>query len=157
MKRTISRSLIAGTAALVTMTSLAVAAWPGKLGGERGHNHGQVVERMARHLDLSDEQQVQVEQLFANGLEEVRADRERIEELRENLLGQAASFDAGDAQAAADEIGAITSRMVYRRASMQASLYQLLDEEQRAQLAAFNARRDKRREHFREHGPRHMW
>ncbi len=151
MQRSISRALIGGTAVLVTTVSLAVAAWPGKPGGDRAPDPEHMVERLTRHLELTAEQQDRAEEIFSQGFEEARADHERIEELHESLRGQVAEFDAGAAQATADEIGAITSRMVYRRASAQASLYQILDEEQRAELEAFAKKREKRREHFREH------
>lgn len=157
MKHSISRTLIAGTAVLVTTVSLAAAAWPGKPGGDRHIDPERMVERLTRHLELTAEQQAQAENLFTSSFEESSADRARMEELRETLKGSAAEFDAGTVQATADEIGDLTSRMVYRRASTQASLYQLLDEEQRAEMEEFREKRGQRREHSRGHVPKHMW
>ncbi len=157
MKRSLSRTLISGTAVVVTTISLAAAAWPGKPGGERKHDPEQMVERLTHHLELTEEQQVQAQELFSMSFEESRADRERMEELRASLKGQAANFDPGTAQATADEIGALTSQLVYRRASTQASLYQLLDEEQRAEMEDFAQAREERREHYRGKARRHMW
>ncbi|NND67944.1 MAG: periplasmic heavy metal sensor [Halioglobus sp.] len=157
MRRSIFRTLIGGTAVLVTTISLAAAAWPGKPGGERAMDPERMVDRLTRHLELTEEQQGQAATLFTQTFEESREDRERVEALRASLHGSAAEFDAATVQAAADEIGDLTSRMVYRRANTQASLYQMLDEEQRAEMEEFNARREHHREHFRGHGRKHMW
>ena len=157
MKQSISRTLIGGTAVLVTTVSLAAVAWPGKPGGDRTMDPERMVDRLTRHLELTEEQQLQAEEIFTLSFAEGTADRARIEELRDSLKGQAAEFDAGTVQATADEIGELTSRMVYRRASTQASLYQLLDEEQRAEMEEFAEKREDRRDKMRSHGRKHMW
>jgi Spy/CpxP family protein refolding chaperone len=61
---------------------------------------------------------------------------------------QRGAFDAGEAQRLADEIGQITSRMVYQAASTQARIYQLLDEEQRAELGEFMEDHEPRRDRW---------
>ena len=157
MKRTKTCILITGAAVVVTTVSLTAAAWSSSHRGERGPAPEKMVDRLTLHLDLSEKQQIQARALFTQSFDESKSDRERLMALREGLSEQTIAFDAGMVQTAADEIGGITSRMVYRRASTQASLYQLLDEEQQEEMTELKERREKRSSDSRGRKRRYMW
>jgi Spy/CpxP family protein refolding chaperone len=124
---------------------VAAASWSLPQGdGERPDPQHRITH-LSKMLELTDEQEATVQTLMTSSFEESEADRERLRELRDQLKEQAASFDAATVQATADEIGQITSRMVYRRAYDRAQIYQLLDDEQRVMMAEMA-------EHRREHG-----
>lgn len=109
-----------------------------------------MLEHMAEHLDLSDEQREQVRAIFDRGDELARADRERLHELRSRLRDNRDDFDAGAVQAAADEIGQITARMTYRMAEKQHQVREVLTGEQREELDEFAERR-------KEHRGKRLW
>lgn len=116
--------------------------------GPHGGMHGspqRMIERMADHLDLSDAQQTEVQQLLKDSREQGEADRARLTVLKSSLRDSADTFDAGQVQTAADEIGQITSRMTYRMAETQHKVRAVLNDEQRAQLDAWAEKREERR------------
>ncbi|MFV0276806.1 MAG: Spy/CpxP family protein refolding chaperone, partial [Parahaliea sp.] len=103
-----------------------------------------MMERMARKLDLSEEQQAQIRQVFDNSRKDSAADHERLRELRASLREDGDGFDSQAVQKIADEIGVITSRMTYRMASTQHQVRQVLTEEQRVEMAKMKERMQKR-------------
>ena len=66
--------------------------------------------------------------------------------LHDELGAISADFDAGQAQQVADQIGVITSRLLYNHASVQAEIYTLLNEEQRLMLQQLLEQRQQRRD-----------
>ena len=153
MKKSIIRAGIAAIAVLVTSVSVTAIAWPGGHRGGPGADPERMIDRLDRHLDLTDEQETQISELINASFDEASTDRDRLMTLREQLEAQTVNFDAGSAQQAADEIGTITGRMVFRKASTHASVYALLDAEQREQFAELKEKRDQRREKFRGFAP----
>jgi Spy/CpxP family protein refolding chaperone len=141
--RRLSRNLVLGTV-FSGLVLGAVTGW-----AKDGHRmHGdpaQMVARMADKLDLSDDQQTGIEAILSETREQSATDHARLRELRQQLRAQRGAFDADEAKRQADEIGQITSRMVYQAASTQAQIYQLLDDGQRAELDRFMEDHEPRR------------
>ncbi|QIB64174.1 Spy/CpxP family protein refolding chaperone [Kineobactrum salinum] len=132
--------------ALLLLGSLAAApGWTAPGDGHHGADPERMLTKMSRHLDLSQEQQDRVSQLLAQAHEAGAADRERMQALRGQLRDQQSNFDAGTAQALADELGQITARSSFRRAETRAGIYQLLDDSQRQKLERMEAKRHKHR------------
>lgn len=100
---------------------------------------------MSRYLDLSVEQQSEVQSLLDSAQESTAADHQRMRELRTRLMSMRADFDAAQAQQIADEIGQLTGAMVYQASATLSQVYRLLDAEQRAQLDELMAQRGKDR------------
>ena len=99
---------------------------------------------MAERLDLSDQQRQDIEEIMQAGADQVEADRARMEELRAAMHELVADFDAGEAQQLADEMGEISARMSYQRVENRAAVYQLLDENQRAELESMQEQKQER-------------
>jgi Spy/CpxP family protein refolding chaperone len=74
-----------------------------------------------------------------------QADRQRMQVLRQQLQAMRGDFDADKAQGIADEIGQLTSRMVFQGSKTWSEVYQLLDAEQRQELEALMKQRDQHR------------
>lgn len=151
MQRQLSKWLLGvtfGGAALVS-----VASWAMGPPGGMPHDPTHMVAHLAHKLDLSEQQRTDIEGIMVSSRDAARADHQRMRQLRQELKGQTEQFDAGRAQQLADELGAITARMVYQFTSNQAGIYQLLDEEQRAAMASLIEQREERRDRWRE-GPR---
>jgi Spy/CpxP family protein refolding chaperone len=143
--------------ALILLGSLASApGWTAPGGGHHGGDPARMLEKMSTHLELSESQQSEMAKLLEQAREAGAADRERMRELRQQLRAQQSSFDAGTAQALADELGQITARSSYRRVETRAAIHRLLDDSQREKLEQMEAKRDKRWMKHRREGDRHM-
>ncbi len=132
-------------ATLVGATAMSAGGWAMGHRGGMEHDPGRMLSQLSQKLDLSSEQQTELENLLTESNQANTPDRERLKALRLEMSGQRDDFDAGTAQGVADEIGQITSRMVYRASETFARVYQLLNAEQRVELDAMMAKRDTRR------------
>lgn len=133
---------------------LSAAAWSMDHRGGGDHDPERMLTHMTERLDLNESQQQDIGHLLEQTKEKLSGDKQRLEELRQQLQAQRENFDSGTAQKQADEIGEITGRMAYEMASTQAGIYQLLDEEQREEFAAFSEKREQRRSKWQKRGKR---
>jgi len=152
MTNSITRALLAATVAGLALLSLSATSWAMHHGGGTDPDPARMIAHMADRLDLTEDQRSAVKELLTSSREQSAADRERLKALREDLRGQRDNFDAGKAQTMADEIGEITSRMVFQLASTQARIYTLLTDEQKAEMDAMMEERDERRDKWRKDG-----
>ncbi|MCB1689817.1 MAG: Spy/CpxP family protein refolding chaperone [Halioglobus sp.] len=134
MKVKLNRVLLSIVAPALATLFVAAASWSVPHDDERQHDASHRVAHLAKVLDLSEEQEAEVQTLLTSTLEASEADKSRLHVLKQQLLNEPGAFDAGSAQVTADEVGQITSRMVYRMASTYAAIYQLLDDEQRVEM-----------------------
>ncbi len=132
-------------ATLAGATAISAGVWAMGHPGGMDHDPARMLAHMAEKLELSSEQQAEVDKLLTEAKQANAPDRERMGELRGEMMAQRDSFDAGAAQKIADEIGLITGRMVYRASETWAQVYQVLNAEQRAELDAMMAKRQARR------------
>lgn len=109
--------------------------------GERGEAR---LDKLVEHLDLSDSQRSEVQQIMAASRTAAEQDRQRLAELRQDLHEQVSDFDADEARSLSEELGEVSARMSYRMTEDFSRVYQLLDEEQRGEFDALQA---KRRDH----------
>jgi len=150
MNRILGRVLPAAVAAGMTAILIAAAAWSMPHGGGRSHDPQRMIDHLEKHLDLTGEQRAAVQSLLSAMFTASETDIERLHTLRDTLREQRDDFEADRTQAAADEIGQITTRMVYRMASTQAQIYQLLNDEQKKLLDKMDKKRKARRDQWRE-------
>lgn len=150
--RRLPRNLLLGTV-FGGLALGAVTGWAKDGYGMHG-DPARMVARMTEKLDLSDDQKTGIEAILTETRGQSAADHARLQELRQQLRAQRAGFDADTARRLADEIGEITSRMVYGAASTQAQIYQLLDEEQRTELDEFMEEHEPRRDRWHKHAAR---
>lgn len=144
VKLNMKKALLSIVAPAMATLFVAAASWSLPQGDDGRPDPQHRITHLAKMLELSEEQEATVQTLMIASFEESEADRERLRELRDQLRGEPGSFDAATAQVAADEIGQITSRMVFRRANDRAQLYQLLDEEQRVMMTEMAEHRRER-------------
>ncbi len=109
------------------------------------------IERIAEHLDLSAEQEQEITQIINAAQIANAVDRERLQQIREELRESGENFDAGAAQELADELGQITSRLTYSHVNTMAAVRAVFTQEQIAQIEEFRARRSEFREQFGSH------
>ncbi len=150
------RKILLGTgfaaASLVTLTSASWSMHHGMgmgMGMGKAHDPQRMLAHMTERLELDEQQQSQIETLLLSAQASMATDRQRLHELRGELQRMGLDFDAGRAQALADEVGQITSRLVYQAASTQAQLQTLLTPEQRETMAAMMEKRGERRGQWR--------
>ena len=148
MKITWKKTLTGVAAPALAILFVTAASWSMAEGDAPRHDPQHKVDHLVKMLQLTDEQEATVLTLLTASFEESEVDHERLHTLREELLNQPESFDKATALTTADEIGQITTRMVYRMASTRAAIYQLLDDEQKVAMAQMSEKRGyKRRGH----------
>jgi len=113
-----------------------------------------MLAHLGDRLGLSSQQKSQVESLLSAGKESNAADHARMQELRTQMMAMRDSFDEKKARQISDEIGQVTSRMVYQASATWSQVYRLLDAEQKAQLDSMMAKRAEHRGKWREGGGR---
>jgi len=141
MNRTLARIL--PTAVLGTAILVSTAAF--SMGPRHSLDSERLLSHMSEQLELSETQEQQIGEIFSSGKAQSEADRERMGEIRDALEAQVSSFNAGEAQKLADELGEITSRMSYQMTSKRAEVHKLLTPEQREELDAMKEQRDERK------------
>jgi periplasmic protein CpxP/Spy len=141
MNRTLLRTI---PAAALSGLLLATAAW--SMGSPHDFDSQKMLERMTDHLQLSDDQEQKIGAILAENSDQAKLDHQRMMEIREALESQRESFNAGETQRLADEMGEITTRFVYQSTEKRARVYQELNPEQQEQLADMHQRRDEHRE-----------
>lgn len=107
-----------------------------------GYEHGMMlglgderrVSRLVEELDVDASQAEEIRATHIATADATAADRERLQVLRDELRNLRDDFDPGEAQKLADEIGEITSRLVYEMTAMRASVRAVLNADQREQL-----------------------
>ncbi|RLA49325.1 MAG: hypothetical protein DRR04_01860 [Gammaproteobacteria bacterium] len=152
MSKSRSKALLGAVVTGVVLMSLSVASWSMGHDGGMDHDPARMVAHMTDRLDLTEEQVSRVKQLMTATREQSDADRKRLRDLRGQMKTQRDNFDAGKAQKIADEIGEITSRMVFQIASTHAKIYQLLTDEQKAEMDDMMDQHQSRRDHWRQSG-----
>lgn len=148
---TSKRKIILGSVGAITVTLLLAASSWSMSHGARGHDPERMLEYMSYRLDLSDQQQAEIGALLTSANEQRRADKDRLKALHSTLKEQRKGYDEPSLQAAADEIGEITSRRVFTRTSTQARVYSLLDADQQAKMDEMMSKRKMRKKHRRAH------
>ena len=145
MKKSFLKALISSVAAGVTMLLVTVGSWSMSPGGGHELNTEHMVSFLSKKLELTAEQEVGVNEVLTASIEEMEPDMQRLRTLREQLRNIDGAFDEVSAREAADEIGGITARLVFLKASAYAELSRLLTEEQRLEAAELMEKRSERR------------
>ena len=104
------------------------------------------IERMAEHLELSAEQEEEINRLIDEVQIASAVDRERLHQIRDDLRALSADFDDGEAQSLTDELGQISGRVAYRNVSTMAAVRALFTAEQLQQIEEYRERRNELRD-----------
>ena len=142
-----------GIAALITGLVLSQAAMAhGERGdrGERGHRaddpryeyDANFDRRTLRGLELSEEQREQIKGMMELHRDQHKTERDEVRAARDNLrqLAQAEALDQSALTDAANELAMIAARQRVARINLLHEIKRVLNEEQRAELAARRGR-----------------
>ncbi len=134
------RTILTSIAILAALAATALAQ-PG--GGRGGPDDMELGPRMARMLDLSEEQAAAMKALREEGRDEVRTARKELRRLRHDLKGLMLDDDpsADDVRDLTRRIGDLRTDMQVRRAEMRLKMREILTEEQRDRLMTMRERR----------------
>jgi len=136
--RTGTRSLFLFTIAAAALLVAPALAQPGPMGrgGHGPHEPGMGLDRMIRHLDLTEEQRQQLEQLQARHRDATRAVRDQLRAAHERFaeLAHAETLDEAALREAAAEMAELRSEMMLSRVSMRREVDAILTPEQLEQL-----------------------
>ncbi len=124
---------------------LSVFAFIGTTHAEPGKHfdadkQGRMFERIAKRLDLTEEQQTAVEQLREQFRAEQKPLKEQLKATRDELKGLSTvdNYDEDAVADLADQLGELTRDLAVGHASFRNQLQLLLTDEQRAQMAEFH-------------------
>lgn len=148
MTKSRRKAFLAGIGAFIVTLCVAASSWSMSHGeGER--DPSRKLEHMTRKLDLTEQQQADIGKLLTQSAGQSQADHARMKVLRQSAHEQRKAYDSAELQAIADEIGQITSRMVYERGTQQAKIYAVLSAEQQEKMDAMMEKRKMRKRHKR--------
>lgn len=106
-------------------------------------NQGDMHQRLITMLDLSDEQQEQVQAIHLSGQKEMLPLRATLQQKRSELrtftIGD--NYDHAKVTKLAEEIGDLHTQMLTKRATHQQQIKQVLNEEQRIKFDTFHMNR----------------
>lgn len=155
MRKTMIATLVAGTLATATVIGTASAApygtqdrgvASGYVPAHFGDRHGMRGDRGMRGLNLTQEQRDQIFQITYEQEPKLR-DLHKAMRARRQALRDAATakqFDKAKVQALADEQAKLEAQMIVMRTETRNKIYNLLTDDQRAQLAQRQERRGRR-------------
>ena len=149
--KTFVKTLLGAVAAGVVTLGLVATSWSMPPGAEYADDPSRMLEKMSRKLGLDEAQRVSIEAIFTGIREEGESDRERMQQLREEVHAPTAELSESRVEELAQEAGELISRMFRRRLTAQSEVYELLSEEQREELATVRERRDRKSRHWRAH------
>jgi len=144
MKNLPLKSVLVAAAFLVASVSIAGPSM-GHSGPPFERDPTELVSHMAERLDLSDDQQSRITTLLEAEHGQVQSDRDQLKSLRDQLVSMEGDFDSDSTRVITDEMGVISGRLAYSRASTFSEINQILTEDQRDKLDGFMQGRTGRR------------
>lgn len=135
------KNIIFAAIALVTLSIGSVLVFAQRDGGDdkfgRGHG-GFLFGRMAKELNLSDEQKTQIKQIMGAEKEKVQPIFESLKENRQKMEALTAdgSFDEAKVKQLADEQGSLNSLLIVEKERTKSQIFQILTAEQREKAKA---------------------
>jgi len=135
-----NRHYLTGMIAVLLTLPLVAVADHHRGGDERGDHRGHM-ERMANQLDLNEEQRAEWQELHEAHHPRMQELREEIKEARGELQDAARQDDRQGMETAADRIAQLTRESSITHARMQASVHNLLNEEQQEKLMEMHEKR----------------
>jgi Spy/CpxP family protein refolding chaperone len=108
------------------------------------------MERIADHLDLSEEQQATITDIVGSSMQQTAGDREKLRQLRGEMDELLQNFDSGRAHQLTEEMGQLGARMAYAHLETMSRVRAELTEQQRLQMDEHRERREERREKWRQ-------
>jgi len=150
-KSIVVSALIAGALGLASMTSAMPFGEDSGCGrsdqrmgwGHKRGNRGFNLDRMAKKLDLTDDQQSQIEAITADAKSQMNDLRQEMQANRKALreLTQQSLLDEAEVRNVADTQGDLKADMIVLRAQRHAKIAAILTEDQRAQLEEMRGKR----------------
>ena len=104
--------------------------------GQHDRSKGRYMKRLARRLNMTDEQRADIEAILGNSRDQMAGLRDEMRANRAQIrdLTRLSGFDEDAIRGAADKQGDLKAEMIVLRARQRAEMRALLTDEQRAQL-----------------------
>lgn len=144
-------SLIAGLAS-AQPGSADAQGWEGK--ADQGKHHAKRMAKVAKRLDLSDEQQAQWQAMHEEFRTQTQGLRDEMQRNRQALREQSqqGDYDADAIEELAKQRGDLVEQLTVAKAEHRASLKSILNDEQIEQMQEFKDKRKHKRWHKRHGG-----
>lgn len=156
MKKKVILAIIAG-ALLVAGSIFVIAQKAGHKDGAgfgRGHRPG--FGMALRGLDLTDDQKAKVKEIMESSKTNVQPLVQQLKDNHAKLAGLGADgkFDQATVEAAANEQGAITAKLIVEKEKAKAQVFALLTDDQKAKAAAMRSKFEERMKDHKGFGPK---
>ncbi len=144
------KNIIFAAIALVTLSIGSVLVFAQRGGGGddfgRGGRGGFLFGRLAKELNLSDEQKAQIKQIMDAEKEKVQPIFESLKENRQKMEALTAdgNFDETKVKQLADEQGSLTALMIVEKERIKSQIFQILTVEQREKAKAMKEKFEER-------------
>ncbi len=141
------KKIIFAAIALVTLSIGSVLVYAQRGGGDFGRGHGGFLfGRIAKELNLSDEQKTQIKQIMEAEKEKVHPIFESLKENRQKMeeLTANGNFDETKVKQLADEQGSLTSLLIVEKERTKSQIFQILTAEQREKAKAMKEKFEER-------------
>ncbi|HMS38981.1 MAG TPA: Spy/CpxP family protein refolding chaperone [Pyrinomonadaceae bacterium] len=145
------KKIIFAAIALVTLSIGSVLVFAQRGGGEFGRGHGGrggefLFGRIAKELNLSDEQKTQIKQIMDAEKEKIKPIFESLKENRQKMQALTAdrNFDEAKVKQLADEQGSLTSLLIVEKERTKSQIFQVLTVEQREKAKAMKEKFEER-------------
>jgi Spy/CpxP family protein refolding chaperone len=136
------RILIAVAAAIVAAAAVAAAEGSATHAGRVGFMHCRLAH-LARRLDLTSEQQKQIQNIVAGELPRLRPWLQQLAEEKKQMLAatEAGQFDSAKVSAIAGQQAQTMAQLIVARQAIEAKVYAVLTPEQRIKFDQMRQRR----------------
>lgn len=140
------KKIIFAIVAILALSIGSILVFAQRGGGNRGGRGGFLFGRMAKELNLTEEQKTQIKQIMDAEKEKVQPIFEALKENRQKMeeLTADGSFDEAKVKALAGEQGTLSSQLIVEKERTKSQIFQILTEEQRQKAKQMKAKFEER-------------
>ena len=144
------KSIIAVVSSIALLTGAAVSQSQPEMDLSTFHESGGVMAHFSERLDLTEVQETEIADIFAEAHAITVEDKAQLESLNEQMRALIEDFNEAEALDIAQQIGDITGRLAFARAATRADVREVLTEDQLTQLQSIRESHQERRERRRD-------
>lgn len=144
------KTLVAFASSIAILTGAALSQAQPDMDLAQLHESGGVMAHFSEQLELSELQETEIADIFAEAHTVTVEDKAELEELKDQMRALIEDFNEAEALDIAQQIGDISGRLAFQRAATRADVRAVLTEDQLAELESIREAHEEHREHRRE-------
>jgi Spy/CpxP family protein refolding chaperone len=140
------KTLVAVVTGITLFTGVALSQAQPEMDLSALHESGGVMAHFSERLDLTEIQETEIADIFAEAHAITVEDKAQLEALNDQMRALIEDFNEAEALDIAQQIGDISGRLAFARAATRADVRAVLTEDQLAELQAIREAHQERRE-----------